>query len=85
MIQTFFYSRNLFFALQRYKKQPLKRTVSNDLCTFATLKKIKKQEIWTIQTHERAIVFTNKTNGDVDCNASVPTRKEANNEKVSLQ
>ena len=27
------------FALQRYKKQPLKRTVSNDLCTFATLKK----------------------------------------------
>ena len=35
--------------------------------------KIKKQEIWTIQTHERAIVFTNKTNGDVDCNASVPT------------
>ena len=47
--------------------------------------KNKKQEIWTIQTHERAIVFTNKTNGDVDCNASVPTRKEANNEKVSLQ
>ena len=28
--------------------------------------KNKKQEIWTIQTHERAIVFTNKTNGDVD-------------------
>ena len=27
------------FALQRYKKQLLKRTVSNDLCTFATLKK----------------------------------------------
>ena len=47
--------------------------------------KNKNQEIWTIQTHERAIVFTNKTNGDVDCNASVPTRKEANNEKVSLQ
>ena len=47
--------------------------------------KNKKQEIWTIQTHERAIVFTDKTNGDVDCNASVPTRKEANNEKVSLQ
>lgn len=47
--------------------------------------KNKKQEIWTIQIHERAIVFTNKTNGDVDCNASVPTRKEANNEKVSLQ
>ena len=53
--------------------------------TKKELKKIKKQEIWTIQTHERAIVFTNKTNGDVDCNASVPTRKEANNEKVSLQ
>ena len=35
--------------------------------------KNKKQEIWTIQTHERAIAFTNKTNGDVDCNASVPT------------
>ena len=34
--------------------------------------KNKKQEIWTIQTHG-AIVFTNKTNGDVDCNASVPT------------
>lgn len=66
MIQTFFYSRNLFFALQRYKKQPLKRTVSNDLCIFD-------------------LIFTNKTNGDVDCNASVPTRKEANNEKVSLQ
>ena len=43
------------------------------------------RKISTIQTHERAIVFTNKTNGDVDCNASVPTRKEANNEKVSLQ
>lgn len=54
MIQTFFYSRNLFFALQRYKKQPLKRTVSNDLCIFD-------------------LIFTNKTNGDVDCNASVPS------------
>lgn len=42
------------FALQRYKKQPLKRTVSNDLCIFD-------------------LIFTNKTNGDVDCNASVPT------------
>ena len=52
---------------------------------YSLMEKIKKQEIWTIQTHERAIVFTNKTNGDVDCNASVPTRKEANNEKVSLQ
>lgn len=71
MIQTFFIVGTCFCAA-KVQKQLLKRTVSNDLCTFATLKN-KKQEIWTIQTHERAIVFTNKTNGDVDCNASVPT------------
>lgn len=35
--------------------------------------KNQKQEIWTIQTHERAIVFTLKANGDVDGNASVRT------------
>ncbi len=34
-------------------------------------KKIKKQEIWTIQTHERATVFIIKANGDVARNASV--------------
>ena len=44
-----------------------------------------KNKKYDDSNHERAIVFTNKTNGDVDCNASVPTRKEANNEKVSLQ
>ena len=31
----------------------------------------KKQEIWTIQTHERAIVFIIKANRDVVRNASV--------------
>lgn len=33
--------------------------------------KNKKQEIWTIQTHERATVFITKANGDVARNASV--------------
>lgn len=48
--------------------------------------KNKKQEIWTIQTHERAIVFTIKANGDVGRNASVRTKeRRQNNEKVSLQ
>ena len=35
--------------------------------------KNKKTRNMDDSTHERAIVFTNKTNGDVDCNASVPT------------
>lgn len=42
MIQTFFIVGTCF-ALQRYKKQLLKRTVSNDLCTFATLKNKNKK------------------------------------------
>ena len=45
--------------------------------------KNKKQEIWTIQTHERAIVFTIKANGDVGGNASVRTKeKKQKNEKI---
>ena len=48
--------------------------------------KNKKQEIWTIQTHERAIVFTIKASGDVGRNASVRIKeRRQNNEKVSLQ
>jgi len=38
---------------------------------FCRALKNKKQEIWTIQTHERAIVFIIKANRDVVRNASV--------------
>ena len=62
MIQTFFIVGTCFCAAKVQMIYVLLPRLKN-----------KKQEIWTIQTHERAIVFTNKTNGDVDCNASVPT------------
>ena len=38
---------------------------------YVLLSRFKKQEIWTIQTHERAIVFIIKANRDVVRNASV--------------
>ena len=49
-------------------------------------KKNKKQEIWTIQTHERATVFIIKANGDVARNASVRPLKKGGyyDENVSL-